>query len=122
MRGKRSSPLIRCLGGACLSSFRWSSFPSQEFGGSSQSLLLELRGALVSFLPSSGRGRGHIQELSYSLGQVRKEVSSCRLRGKQSPYLSREIGGACLLFWDAARVFFPLEAARRTRLLHIVKV
>ena len=51
-----------------------------------------LESFILSFFLSAS-GRGESQELEG--GGV---VSCCRLRSKRSPLLSREVGGACLLF------------------------
>ena len=52
---------------------------------------------MVSSLPSSEE-EGKIVRSSLNFPfQERNEVSSCRLRGKRSPLLSREVGRACLL-------------------------
>ena len=40
----------------------------------------------------------------------RKEVSSCRLRGKRrSPIVSREVGGACLSFFEMELLSVSLD-------------
>ena len=48
--------------------------------------------SLPFFKQVSGRGRIFFPYLA------RKEVSSCRLRRARSSLVSREVGGACLLF------------------------